>query len=262
MLILFQLKEREYTRKTTPDREARWFDQKVIGLGTKQIRDSLKYLDVHQNILLKNHRGYQFELKSDSIASMHRVICYLGNSRLPERCRRKKFHLSRTAGLIHVIAAQDYLGVVRAVLTPFELSEYLTFRQELILKWGDAVSSIPEPALVGQYLEGDANKKPSSAFLDVLAVLEHRADEWDMSGIIKQFPERITTDGHPTEYYAILVELAKLKRNDLREYKIRFRLAMEKCSSGTFAIPYRMAIPRTNCGFVFIPLTKEPLAKL
>ena len=53
MLILFQLKEREYTRKTTPDREARWFDQKVIGLGTKQIRDSLKYLDVHQNILLK-----------------------------------------------------------------------------------------------------------------------------------------------------------------------------------------------------------------
>ena len=142
-------------------------------------------------------------------------------------------------------------------MTPFELSEYLAFRQELIKKWDDIVSSIPEPALVGQYLEGDANKKPRPAFLDVLTALEHRADEWDLSGIIKQFSERITTGGQPTEYYAILAELAKLKRNELREYKTRFRLAMEKCSSSTFVMPYRMATPRTGCGFVFIPLTKD-----
>ena len=79
-------------------KEAKWFDKKVIGLGTKQVRGSVKYLDVHRNILLQNHRGHQFELRSDGIASMHKVICYLGNSRLPEACRRKKFYLSRTAG--------------------------------------------------------------------------------------------------------------------------------------------------------------------
>ena len=79
----------------------------------------------------------------------------------------------------------------------------------------------------------------------------------DMSGIIKQFAERVTTDAHVTEYYAILKELAKLKRSELREYKARFRLCMEKCRSGDFTLPYRMASPRTNCGFVFIPLTEE-----
>ncbi len=257
MLVVFQLKEREKISKTLPNREARWFERKVIGRGTKQIRDSVKYLGAHRNIVLRNHRGHRFELKSDAIAGMHKVICYLGNSHLPEVCRRTKFHLSRTAGTIHVIAAQDYLGVVRTVLTPFELSEYLAFRQELIEKWGDAVSPVPEPALVGQYLEGDANRKPDRAFMDVLTALDDRADEWDMSGIIKQFAERVTTEGHATEYYPVLKELAKLKRNELREFKARFRLSMEKCRSGEFALPYRMASPRTDCGFVFIPLTED-----
>ena len=257
MLALFQLKEREKIGKTTPEREARWFERKVIGLGTKQIRDSVKYLDDHRSILLRNHRDHEFELRRDAIAGMHKVICYLGNGRLPEACRRKKFHRSRTAGTIHVIAAQDYLGVVRTVLTPFELFEYLAFRQELIEKWGDAVSPVPERAFVGQYLEGDADTKPNRAFMDVLRALEHRADEWDMSGIIKQFAERITTDGPATEYYAILKELAKLKRNELREFKARFRLSMEQCRSSEFALPYRMASPRTDCGFVFIPLTED-----
>ena len=257
MLVLFQLKEREKIGKASPDQEARWFEKKVIGVGTRQIRDSVNYLDAHRSIRLRNHRGHEFELRRDAIAGMHKVICYLGNDRLPESCRRKKFHCSRTAGTIHVIAAHDYLGVVRTVLTPFELSEYLAFRQELIEKWGDAVSPVPEPALVGQYLEGNADRKPDPAFVDVLKALEHRADEWDMSGIIKQFAERVTTDGPATEYYAILKELAKLKRNELRVFKTRFRLSMEKCRLGEFALPYRMASPRTDCGFVFIPLTED-----
>ena len=257
MLVVFQLKERGKIGKTSPDREAKWFERKVIGRGTKQIRDSVEYLDAHRSILLRNHRCHEFELRRDAIAGMHKVICYLGNGRLPEACRRKKFHRSRTAGTIHVIAAHDYLGVVRTVLTPFELFEYLAFRQELIEKWGDAVLPVPEPALVGQYLEGDADRRPDPAFMEVLTALEHRADEWDMSGIIKQFAERVTTDGPATEYLAILKELAKLKRNELREFKARFRLSMEKCRSGEFALPYRMASPRTDCGFVFIPLTQD-----
>ena len=125
MLVVFQLKERGKIGKTSPDREARCFERKVIGRGTKQIRDSVEYLDAHRSIRLRNHRGHECELRRDAIAGMHKVICYLGNGRLPEACRRKKFHRSRTAGTIHVIAAHDYLGVVRAVLTPFELSELL-----------------------------------------------------------------------------------------------------------------------------------------
>ena len=75
-----------------------------------------------------------------------------------------------------------------------------------------------------------------------------------MSGIIKRFPARITTDGADTDYYQIVTEIAKLKRNELREFKKRFQLSMEKCRSGEFVQPYRFASPRTNCGFLFIPL--------
>lgn len=260
MLVLFQLKERKTISRTSPEREAKWFEKKVIGVGSRQIRDSVKYLDDHRSILLRNHRGHQFELQRDAIADMHKVICYLGNNRLPEAWRRKKFHPSRTAGTIHVIAADDYLGVVRSVLTPFELAEYLAFRQVLIENWGDAVSHVPEPALVGQYLEGDAARKPDPTFRDVLTALDQRTEEWDMSGIIKKFAERVTTRGSATEYYAILKELAKLKRGELKEFKTRFRLSMEKCRAGEFAMPYRMATPHTDCGFVFVPLTEDMVA--
>jgi hypothetical protein len=169
----------------------------------------------------------------------------------------KKFHRSKTAGVIHLIAANDYLGIVRTLLTPPELSEYLSFREELIDKWGAEIETLPEQAPVGQYLSGDADAAPSMAFVDYLLALEHRLDEWDISGIIKQFPEQITTGNEPTDYYSIVTELAKLKRNELREFKKRFQLSMEKCRANEFVKPYRMACPRTNCGFVFIPLETE-----
>ena len=258
MLVLFQLKERKEISRTSPGREARWFERKVIGVGSRQIRDSMKYLDVHGSILLRNHRGHQFELQSDAIADMHKVICCLGNNRLPEACRRKKFHRSRTVGTIRVIAADDCLGVVRSVLTPFELAECLAFRRVLIETWGDAVSPVPEPALVGQFLKGDADRKPDPASRAVLTALDHRTEEWDMSGIIKKFAERVTTDGPAARYYAILKELAKLKRSELKGFKTRFRLSLKECRAGEFALPCRMAIPRTDCGFVFVPLTESP----
>jgi hypothetical protein len=75
-----------------------------------------------------------------------------------------------------------------------------------------------------------------------------------MSGVIKQFPDRTTTDNSSTDYYKIVSEIAKLKRNELREFKTRFRLSMKEAQSNAIVLPYRMAIPRTQCGFLFIPL--------
>ena len=257
LTIVFQLKERGIHGLTTPDDEQKWFNKKVVSLGSRQIRDSITYLDVHKNIKLKNHRGHQFQLKTRSISKIHKIICYLGHHDLPLHCRNKKYHRSRTAGVIHLIAANDYVGIARTVLTLSELSEYLDFREKLIEKWGDFVSSVPESALMGQYLAGDPDQRPSHAFIEVLEALEHRADEWDLSRIIKYFPDRITTERDPTDYYAIVAEIAKLKRNELQQFKAPFQLSMEMCASDTWVRPYRMATPRTQCGFMFLPLTKE-----
>lgn len=256
-LITFQIKERNISGETTLEDEERWFSRKVVTNGTKQIRDTLNYLQENEQIELENHREDSFQLESKKIDTIHKVVCYLPNPTLSEECRKKKYHVSSSAGVIHIIQANDYLGCVQTLLTPSELSEYLSFREELINIWGEKVNSVPEPAIMGQYLEGNEQAEPSIEYIKILEALEHRAYEWDMSGIISKFPDRVTTDNEPTDYYHIIREIAKLKRNELREFKKRFELSMEKSRNNEFTMPYRMAIPRTGCGFVFIPVEAE-----
>lgn len=257
LLIAYQLKEREAPEDTSPETEERWFERKVLTQATRQIRDTLSFLNEHEQIQLENHRGHTFQISVSSVTTIHKVVCYLAHEDLPKTSRDQKFHRSRTAGLIHMIPVNDYLGLLRTLLTPPEVAEYLAFREELIEKWEREIAQLPEQALVGQYLNGDIDAEPSIEFVEYLAALDHRVEEWDMSGVIKQFPDRVTTDNEPTDYYSIVSEIAKLKRNELREFKARFQLSMEKARANTFVKPYRMASPRTNCGFVFIPLTDK-----
>jgi hypothetical protein len=258
-LIAYQLKEREPAPGADSVTERRWFENKVIGKATRQIRDTIKYLSDLDTIHLRNGRGHEFEVALTSIRQFHKLVVYLPQGPLPTDCRRIKHHLSRTAGLIHIISGPDYLGIVRTLLTPSEVADYLTFREELISRWADDVPAASEASLVGQYLSGEIDAPPSPTYVEYLKNLAHRADEWDMSGIIKTFPDRVTTDNNPTDYYPIVRELALLKRNELREFKRRFQICLEKVRADEFARPYRMAAPRTGCGFVFIPTTKELL---
>ena len=261
VVVAFQLKERNFVGTTTTEKESRWFKSKVLSRGTRQIRDTLAYLRFHDEIEIENHRGHKFHLQSSRIATIHKVVCYLPNDNLPNECRSEKFYRSQTAGIIHLIPAEDYLGIVRTLLTPTELFEYLCFREKLIEEWDSRVNGVPEPALMGQYLCGDIDHPPNIAFLDYLIALEHRINEWDMSGVIKQFPDRITTDNKAIDYYSIITEIAKLKRNGLRLFKERFQLSIQKCRSNKYTQPYRFACSRADCGFVFIPLEREFLAQ-
>ena len=257
LAIVFQLKERTISGASTPAVEESWFKNKVVGRGTKQIRDTLAYLKLNRKIELENHREHRFQIDGSKISTLHKVICYLANPCLPDQCRMRKFHKSKTAGVIHLIPANDYLGIIRTLITPSELSEYLKFRESLIRNWESKVEAVPEQALVGQFIAGDAKSVPCISFVQNLTDLEHRQHEWDMSGVISQFSDRITTDTGATDYYCIVAEIAKLKRNELREFKKRFQLSMEKSEANDFVKPYRFALPRTDCAFVFIPLTKE-----
>jgi hypothetical protein len=258
LLLAFQLKERELVEGATEASERRWFQKKVLGQATRQIRDTLRYLQEHPSIALTNHRGHELQLAFDSIASFHKLVVYRPGKDLPKDCLDVKSHVSRTAGLVHIMPAHDYIGVVQTLLTPAELADYLDFRAELIELWPDQISRVPEPAILGQYLQGDPTVAPSLDHLGYLKSLEQHADDWDMSGVIEQFSDRLTASGNvPTEYYPIIMELASLKRNELWEFKKRFQLSIEKSRGDEFTRPYRITIPRTGCGYVFIPLSKD-----
>jgi hypothetical protein len=256
-LIVYQLKERQAPSDTTREKEQRWFKKNILDKAKSQIRDTLNYLRNHDNIQIQNHRGHRFNIQVSSLESVHKLVLYKAHESLPESCSRLKHHRSQTAGFIHLISADDYLGIVKTLLTPAEVADYLAFREALINSWQEDILALPEQALVGQYLSGDSEHKPSLQFLEYLRSLEPRAEEWDMSGIISVFLERITTDNPPNDYYYIIREIAKLKRHELREFKTRYKLSMEKARTNEFALPYRIAVPHTGCGFVFVPLIHD-----
>jgi hypothetical protein len=256
-LVIFQLKERDPPESTTAQEEQRWFEAKVLKKATRQVRDTLGYLADHSNIEVTNHRGHTRSLRGADLKKVQKLVVHLPHAALPFECRRLKHHRSRTGGVIHVMTAHDYLGVVRTLLTPAEVMSYLAFRHDLIDRWEAETEAMPEQALVGRYLQGDPGIPPNLADVERLATLSHRTEDWDVSGLIKIFPERITKQEGPTDYYEVLTAIAELERSELAEFKKRFVLAMEKAKVGDFAVPYRIAIPRTGCGFVFVPMTVD-----
>jgi hypothetical protein len=260
-LIVYQLKERQPPSNTNSEKEQKWFKRNIIDSAKRQIRDTLDYLQNHSNIQIQNHRGHIFDIKVTSLDSIHKLILYKAHECLPECCRNLKHHRSQTAGFIHLISSDDYSGIVKTLLTPAEVADYLTFRETLVSKWEEDTLNLPEQALVGQYLSGDSEHRPNLHFIEYLRLLEHKAEEWDLSGIISIFLDRITTGNPPADYYYIVREIAKLKRNELREFKTRFKLSMDKAKINEFTLPYRIALPRTSCGFVFIPLTHDFLER-
>jgi hypothetical protein len=258
-LIVYQLKERNAPGNTTPEKERKWFKRNILDSAKQQICDTLDYLRNHSNIEIQNHRGHTFNITVSSLDSVHKLVLYKAHEFPPESCRKLKHHRSRTAGFIHIISSDNYLGIVKTLLTPAEVADYLNFREMLVGNWKEDTLNLPEQALVGQYLSGDLEHKPSLHFVEHLQALDHRAEEWDMSTIIRIFLDRTITQNLPNDYYYIIREIAKLRRNELREFKARYKLSMEKSKANEFTLPYRIALPRTGCGFVFIPLTHDSM---
>jgi hypothetical protein len=256
-VVAYQLKERDSPVTTSPATESQWFERKVLRKATRQIRDTLAYLHEHDTIRLTNHRGHEVVLQTAKLRIIHKLVVYLADEQLPQNCRQKKHHTSKTAGIIHLISANDYSGIVTTLLTPAELMDYLHYRAALVRRWPREVEEVPESVLVGHYLHGDLQEKPDLEHFGYVDALKQETDKWDMSGIITVFADRITSGGGTTDYYPILSAIAELKRNELAEFKLRFNLSIEKAKANAFAWPYRMATPRTGCGFIFIPLTSE-----
>ena len=269
LLITIQLKERELSGKHTRQTEEKWFQKKIIGKATKQIRDTLDYLTRYREINITNGRGHVFNVSAARTNKPISVVSYAPHKLLPREYTRKKFHLSSTAGFIHLIPIEDWLEICHTLMTPAEIVEYLGFRQEISLEHESKVNELPEETLIGQFLYGTLDAEPALAFTKYLQLFVQAYDEFDMSHIWNRFGDRIVRiiEFSPTRrvaeehrYYDILKELAKLNRNELRLFKFRHDLCIEKCKTNELTRPYRFTSPRTGCGFVFIVITKEHTA--
>lgn len=257
IMLIFQIKERNLSSVKTANEEIKWFKKKVIILATQQLKDTFHYLNTDSVGLLKNHRGHKINL-SLPITPL-KIVLYKASNLLPDNCKMQKYHQSKTIGIIHLIETDNYQNIVQTLITPAEIAEYFMFREKLIEKWKNDLNCFEEKALIGQYLSGNHNNDPSSSYIKYFESILHDTDEWNILGLLHVFQERLTytTSIINNDYYFILKEIAKLQRHELREFKIRFEASVSASREDQEVLPYRMAVPRLDCGFIFIPMIKK-----
>ena len=262
-LIVFQMKERALADAGDADAERRWFKDKVMAKGTRQVRYTLAHLAGSREILVPNEHGDKFNLATGEYAEIIKVVLYDPSRELPEECRRVRHHVSGTAGFIHVMDARDYFGMTRVLRVPKEIIEYFRFREDMLRRFPAESALMTERALAGHFIEGDTDKPPSMATADAVDRIFDSENDWNLGPMLSGFRKRIYGgDPDNQHYYEILREFAKLPRSGWRAIKERFDLCLRNLREDRFEQPYRFAHRPTDCGFVLISadseLTRDP----
>ncbi len=250
VLIVFQIKERANVANSTPEGEKRWFDKKVLRDATKQIRDTMGYLQSCAPILIKNEQDREFDISSKNYREVIKIVIYRGTTILPSVSRNLKHHQSETAGFIHIFNASDYLEMARALRVPEDVIRYLRYRENAICKFGENCSTLPEASLVGGFV-GGRNEQPATydSYRNLHRMVPDE-DSWDISTYLRSLRDHTTHPAYNDDYYAILSEFVRLPRSFWREFKKRLMICIENVQQDKFALPYRIAFPDRSVGIV------------
>ncbi len=264
MLFIYQLKERETTANESAENEQRWFERKVVGKATKQIRDTLRYLDSITHISVENQRGHTFTLSRARVNSIIKLILYKASDLLPVECRRVRHHISKTAGFIHVLPWEDYIGICRILLTPAELKDYFTVREEVIKQVGQRGQHVPsERALLGHFLSG-LTEPISERFRIYVHTFRHDPSEFELHPFFRDLGDKFENDKDSKGeriYYKILAAFAELNRVELKDVITCTDDCLEMVRKGACSGATRMVSLGNQCGFVFVAVNIESISR-
>ena len=257
LLILIQNKQRDPGAVTgDTDAEIRWFNKKVSKLAVDQLRDSCQFLQEEQSLPFANMRGQTLDLTKtkEQVSLTHLVVIYSPSTILPATETMKKGRVSQRVGFVHFFTVNDYFCVCKILHTPFEVSDYLSFRKAVTL-YDPNANAISEKALLGQFLmDPDPSRLVSPNNEEYVDRLVRDADKFSLSNMLAVYLDRVTFGSGGTDYHAILVELAKLRRNIAKEFRKRLEWAMEVCKGTVNLAPSRFYFPNLGCSYIFIPL--------
>ncbi|MCV9926290.1 hypothetical protein OIU83_01390 [Flavobacterium sp. LS1R49] len=251
LFFIFQIKERENGASS----DEKWFDSKIKNKAVKQIKSTLKYISKYPEIFIENVKGHKLDItKAKANTNVKKIIIYSTNEDFPEELRNQKFYESKDVSLIHLFHSEDYYWICKYLITPTEINEYLNFRENLFRFDKLSSSVLPEQYFLAHFLETPEADHFDARYIDNLKNNDIKIQEFNISDLIENFNKNIKLINHQTEYYPIIQEIAKLNRSELIEFKKRLSLSIEKSESEELITPYRIYLPRTDCGFVFIPL--------
>ncbi len=251
LLLITQIKERN---KSNDGNIENWFARKVLRKAVKQIKDTIKYFEKYNDISIKNEKGHLLNVTEAIKNAPIKLIAYHCDESLSEKNRFLKFYQSKDVGLIHLFHIEDYNGICNILITPFEIKDYLNFRELLYSRHKDILNIYPEQYILGHYIETTDVSEINPKYIENLTNLVHDESDFDVSFIIENFKEKIRLKPDKLEYYSIIKEIAKLNRSDLRAFKERFNFVIDKAKNQEFTLPTRMTSLNSNCGFIFTVL--------
>lgn len=249
---ILQLKQRD-DPSGDPETERNWFTKKIIGKATRQIRDSLRYLDENPRIRLTNQQGHHFEIERENLTMITKIVVFLPASELPDDCWKVRYHASQTSGdFIHILAANDYLGILEKLRVPEDIARYFAYREDVTPRLRAAAIDVEEADIVGAFLNEE--DMPTSRSHEILRRLVQDLDAFDLSGLLGNLHKHIERSDQPYDYYAILREFARVPRSVWREVKLRVTKSLEITAEKRFAQPFRLSFPESDCSFMIAPL--------
>lgn len=230
----------------------KWFD-KVIDIAKKQIEKDILYFNESKSIHLTNNNGHGFNVDING-KLIHKIIVYSTKHLLPIEQSSKKYSLTAVSEVIHIFSVESYDLTVKVLITPAEIVEYLFFREQLIRKFGSRLKQIKEIAILGQFISDNLESDPSNNFELYVRKLIYKTEISTIAFLMKIFSEKTfySTNFRGNDQYFILKELAKLRREEIYVFSEKIRLAITSVIEKKFPAPWRFAIDRLNCGFVFI----------
>jgi hypothetical protein len=255
--FIFELCEREQKVASKAGDLEKWISGHVVRKGVKRIQNTRDLLGAYVGLSMVNHFGHRLMVSPRGPDSYVSMIIY----RVPQKSRAfraARFKKNRNGAFVHVLRDVDYFEICHHFVTPAELVDYFSFRRDILLSWDPPSTAVSESALIGQYLLEDFSSPPDSRF-ERAALSRGGPTACEFSFVLDTLAAKIA--GQDTEYadvdsYAILSELALLRRYELRALKLELRLALEAVRADRFELPYRMAA-QTGCGFLVVPVTSE-----
>ena len=259
LLFIIQVKERNRNEIKSEKDENKWFDSKVLKKAKTQIKNSIEYLNSYKEINIKNKREHQIDITKANQKGINKVIIYDHPqlSLISEDRKSMKFYESKISGNIHIFEIESYKFITELLHTPSEFDEFLKFRERFYLKHKNVINELPELYIIKHFIVTPDETEILEECLAKELQLKNNTDEYDLKNYLNNFSELIYYQNNPTDYYYILREIASLNRSDLIEFKKRLRCIYQNIKAKKNSLPYRFAIPRTSCGFVFLPIVLE-----
>ncbi|PKH50996.1 hypothetical protein CXF68_10000 [Tenacibaculum sp. Bg11-29] len=257
LLFIIQVKERniEEAKKSTND----WFKNKILSVAKKQIKNTSNYLKKYDIIPIINCKGQTIDVSKIQIQDINNLIIYKCDAELKEEYKNLKFYESKTNGFIHIFNITDYSNICKLLITPSELDEYLKFRIKIYSKHNDFIKHCEEEYIIAHFINSDNTDLINPTFILNMSKFDIDLSSFFINNFMEYFHHkiRITEQKKSNDYHVLITEIAKLKRYELPAFKERYLSMIDLAKKNEFSMPLRFYNIRTDCAFIFLPLSKD-----